>query len=67
MQQQVVENDKLSTLHQRVYNKYGNAIGKRIAYEFHAFLQSFVLSPDDPNYEAYADHEDEAAIRYYVR
>jgi len=31
MQQQVVENDKLSTLHQRVYNKYGNAIGKRIA------------------------------------
>jgi len=30
-------------------------------------IVSFVLSPDDPNYEAYADHEDESAIRYYVR
>ncbi len=34
MQQQVVENDKLSALHQRVYQKHGDAIGKRIAHEF---------------------------------
>lgn len=66
---QVVENDKISTLHQRVYNKYQNTLGKRISTEFYTFLATFVLSPDDPNYEAYADMEDEpnAQIRYYVR
>ncbi len=30
-------------------------------------MNRFVLSPDDPNYEAYADHEDDANIFYYVR
>ena len=36
--QQVVENDKLSDLHQTVYNKYQNSMGKRIATEFYNFL-----------------------------
>ena len=33
------------------------------------FLCRFVLSPEDPNYEAYADLDDEpnAQIRYYQR
>ena len=26
-----------------------------------------MLSPDDPNYEAYADHEDNEKILYYIR
>lgn len=38
MQQQVVENDKLSTLHQRVYHKYQNTLGKKISQEFYTFL-----------------------------
>ena len=33
-----LENEKLSTLHQQVYNKYKNTLGKRIAQEFYNFL-----------------------------
>ena len=39
-QQQPLENDKLSDLHQRVYNKYQNTLGKRIATEFYTFLST---------------------------
>lgn len=36
--QQIVETEKLSTLHQRVYHKYQNTLGKRISNEFYNFL-----------------------------
>jgi hypothetical protein len=35
---QAAENEKLSNLHQRVYNKYTNTLGKRISAEFYNFL-----------------------------
>lgn len=39
MQQQIVENEKLASLHQRVYNKYQSTIGRRICTEFYNFLK----------------------------
>ena len=36
---QVVDNEKLSSLHQRVYNKYQNTMGRRICTEFLSFLK----------------------------
>lgn len=38
MMKTVMENDKLSSLHQHIYSKYQNLFGKRVAAEFFNFL-----------------------------